>query len=124
MARCPDLDKSGASENRDPGETQCARTLRIPPTVGLEWKTRQTRRSVAERGFLRCERRLRHKQPAEPACAKPAEGEERVSSSQRSLNSRGSRSVPLLRTARFPRPFFGDQHDTQSWNRSYQEENA
>jgi hypothetical protein len=124
MTRCPDLDKSGASENRDPGETQCSRTLRIPPTVGLERKTRQTRRFVAGRGFLRCECRLRHKQPAEPACAKPAEGKERVSSSQRSLNPRASRSMPLLRTARFPRRFFGDQQDTQSWNRSHQKENA
>src|SRR6516165_788264 len=49
-------------------------------------KPKQTRRFAAERGFLRCDCGLRHKQPAEPAPRRSVEGDERVSSPRHSLD--------------------------------------
>ena len=38
MARPPELEKSGARENRDRGETRRSRASRIPPTAGFHRK--------------------------------------------------------------------------------------
>jgi hypothetical protein len=84
----------------------------------LRCQTRQTRRSAAGRGFLRCDCGLRHKQPAEPV-------REGLSKARNEFRHNDTRSIPALRVqcrycapARFRWLFFGDQQDTQSRNRS------
>jgi hypothetical protein len=90
MARPPELEKSGAREKRDRGETRRSRASSIPPSVGFSRKTRQTRRSAAGRGFLRCDCGLRHQQSAEPV-------REGLSKAGNEFRHRDTRSIPALR---------------------------
>src|SRR5258708_39321892 len=105
----PELEKSGAGENRDRSEMRRSRASRIPPTVGFNRKTRQTRRTAAGRGFLRCDCGLRHKQPAEPV-------REGLSKARNEFRHHNTRSIPALRVqcryralARLRWLFFGYQ---------------
>jgi len=68
----PEREQSGARENRIRARRgahvrQSYRQLSVSNR-----KTRQTRRSAAGRGFLRCDCGLRHKQPAEPVREGPS----------------------------------------------------
>src|SRR5215472_1204825 len=90
MARPPELEKSGARENR----TVARRGARVHQVYRrlsvLTRKTRQTRRSATGRGFLRCECGVRHKQPAEPV-------REGLSKARNEFRHHDTRSIPALR---------------------------
>jgi hypothetical protein len=111
--------KTGTVARRGARVHQVYRQLSV-----LNRKTRQTRRSAAGRGFLRCDCGVRHKQPAEPV-------REGLSKAGNEFRHHDTRSIPALRVqcrycapARFRWLFFGDQQYTQSRNRSDEKENA
>jgi|SRR5579864_214610 len=124
MARPPELEKSGARENRDRGETRRSRASSIPPTVGFEPQN-QADAEIRRWARIPALRLLRKTQTAsEPV-------REGLSKAGNEFRHHDTRSIPALRVqcrycapARFRWLFFGDQQYTQSRNRSDEKENA
>jgi hypothetical protein len=120
-----ELEKNGARENRERGETRPSRASRIPPTAGFHQKTTQTRRFRVECGFLRCGCCLNHKQPGGRPTAKARRergAELLLMTLARSYVLRVQCHYSAL--ARFRWLNFGDQEDTQSRKRSNEKEDA
>jgi len=102
MARPPELEKSGARENRERGETRRSRASSIPPTVGFKPQNQADAeiRRWARIPALRLRRKTQTASRTGPR--RSVEGGERVSSPRHSLDARASRSMPLLRTGAIP----------------------